>query len=309
MDKILITGLINIETTLKVEGFPIEYNPANYPFFGIDSTVSGVGYNLVKAFKALGSKAELLGLVGDDLAGDSVRYKLKEADISTDYILTNLKETPQSIIVYDKTGQRQIHTDLKDIQDVRYPVEIFDERVKEASIVCLTNINFSRFFLDKVKGMEKIIATDVHTISDLDDGYNQEFMKKSDILFMSGQLLPTTPEKWAKKVLDRYGPKVLVIGLGEKGSLLAVKEDNFIERIPAVDTRPIVNTVGAGDSLFSAFIHFYNKSKDPYQAIKKATVFASYKIGEKSASEGFLSEDKLEELYRRIKTSDLNSRI
>ena len=39
MNQILVSGLINIETTLRVEGFPIGYSPVRYPFFGINSTV------------------------------------------------------------------------------------------------------------------------------------------------------------------------------------------------------------------------------------------------------------------------------
>jgi len=49
MSTIFISGLINIETTVQVEGFPIEYSPVRYPFFGVRSTVSGVGYNVAKA--------------------------------------------------------------------------------------------------------------------------------------------------------------------------------------------------------------------------------------------------------------------
>jgi ribokinase len=45
--SILVSGLINIETTLKVDSFPIEYSPVRYPFFGVNSAVSGVGYNAV----------------------------------------------------------------------------------------------------------------------------------------------------------------------------------------------------------------------------------------------------------------------
>jgi len=47
-----------------------------------------------------------------------------------------------------------------------------------------------------------------------------------------------------------------------------VRRDNFVERIPAVQTRPVVNTIGAGDALFSAFVHGYLQSGDPYQAIR-----------------------------------------
>jgi len=72
-----------------------------------------------------------------------------------------------------------------------------------------------------------------------------------------------------------------------------VREENGIKQYPAVKTRDIVNTIGAGDALFSSFIYFYNKTKDPYYAVEKAIIFASYKIGENGAAQGFLSEEEL----------------
>ena len=43
MDRILVSGLINVETTLRVDDFALDYEPVRYPFFGIKSSVSGVG--------------------------------------------------------------------------------------------------------------------------------------------------------------------------------------------------------------------------------------------------------------------------
>lgn len=54
--RILVSGLINIETTLRIEGFPIPYFPVRYPFFGINSSVSGVGYNVAAALTTLGDE-------------------------------------------------------------------------------------------------------------------------------------------------------------------------------------------------------------------------------------------------------------
>ena len=52
---ILVSGLINIETTVGVDGFPIDYSPVRYPFFGVRSTVSGVGLNVSKALTTSGN--------------------------------------------------------------------------------------------------------------------------------------------------------------------------------------------------------------------------------------------------------------
>ena len=43
--KILVSGLVNTETTVKIKKFPIEYFPIDYPFFGVNTRVSGVAYN------------------------------------------------------------------------------------------------------------------------------------------------------------------------------------------------------------------------------------------------------------------------
>jgi len=114
--------------------------------------------------------------------------------------------------------------------------------------------------------------------------------------FMSHEHLPCAPGKWVTRLQNRYGPAVIVIGLGAEGALLAVQADNFVERIPAVATRPIVNTIGAGDALFSAFVHVYQQTSDPYTAVQQAIVFASYKIGAVGGGEGFVTAEELEEL-------------
>ncbi|MFH1452821.1 MAG: carbohydrate kinase family protein [Armatimonadota bacterium] len=296
MNKILVSGLINIETTLKVDSFPIEYEPVRYPFFGVNSTVSGVGYNITKALTVLGNSVNFTSVIGKDFAGKLVKDTLSSININTDYILDLMTRTPQSVIIFDKEGKRAINTDLKDIQDIIYPAESFDKALSESSIAVLCNINFSRPHLEKAKKTGKIIATDVHALTSIGDEYNQDFMKYADILFLSNVNLEETPEKFSKKVINKFGNDIIVIGLGKEGVLLCVKKDNFCERIPAVNLRKVVNTVGAGDALFSCFIHYYNKTKDPYGSIKKALVFTDYKIGTESASEGFLTETELEKI-------------
>ncbi len=77
MARILVSGLINIETTLRVERFPIEYEPVRYPFFGVRSTVSGVGYNVAKALTVLGDDVRFLSMIGRDAPGEIVRPALR----------------------------------------------------------------------------------------------------------------------------------------------------------------------------------------------------------------------------------------
>ncbi len=301
MSGILVSGLINIETTLKVDTFPLTYEPVRYPFFGINSTVSGVGYNIAKALTILDNTIHFLSLIGTDFSGDLIRKTLAREHITDTLIVADMAQTAQSVVIYDQAGQRQIHTDLKDIQERPYPSHLFHQALADCSLAILSNINFNRPFLQQVKQAGKRIATDIHTISDLDDDYNLDFMAAADILFMSDEKLPCSPEDWVQQAQNRYGAEIMVVGLGAEGALLAVRSDNFMERIPAVHTRPIVNTAGAGDALFSAFNHVYHHTEDAYTAVQQATLFASYKIGAAGAAEGFLTAVELDRLAKNYR--------
>lgn len=300
MSKILISGLVNIETTLRVEGFPIPYTPVRYPFFGVNSSVSGVGYNIARALTRLGDDVRLLSIIGRDPVASLVREALERDGLSGKNVLDLIDETAQSVILYDGEGRRHINVDLKNVQETAYPHARFTQAAQGCDLLVLSNINFSRPFLEQAKRAGRRVATDVHAITDLNDPYNTDFMRAANVLFMSHEWLTVTPEAWARRVLDRYGPDVLVIGMGKEGALLAVRKDNFVERLPAARTRPVNNTIGAGDALFSSFLHGYVKTGDPYLSLRKAMVFASYKIGAVSASDGFLNEPELDRMFEEL---------
>ena len=299
-DTILVSGLINIETTLRITAFPLEYYPVTYPFFGVNSSVSGVGYNLAKALTILGDNVHFLSLIGKDIAAQQVRTKLIEDNIPWKYVLSQLDQTAQSVILYDGTGRRQIHTDLKDIQEQTFPPELFDQALSSAKICTLCNINFSRPLLARAVKAGRTVATDVHAITDLEDAYNRDFMQAATILFMSDDRLPMPPEEWMREIWNRYPAEIVVIGMGKNGALLGLRDGHQMERIPAVTTRPVVNTIGAGDALFSSFLHSYLHSVDAYISLRKAVVFASYKIGAISAADGFLTANELDSLAADI---------
>jgi len=199
MTKFLVSGLINLETTLRVEAFPIPYDPVRYPFHGVASTVSGVGYNISKALSTLGEPVTLLSLIGDDPPGWLARQALAQDGIPDVGVLVCPSATAQSVILYEPGGRRQIHVDLKDIQEQVYPPEGYQAALADCNLAILANINFSRPMLAVAQQAGVRVATDVHTISDLEDPYNRDFMAAADILFMSDEKLPCSPEDWSRR--------------------------------------------------------------------------------------------------------------
>ena len=301
-NKIFVSGLMNIETTVKIKSFPINYFPIDYPFFGVNSSVSGVGVNVGKALKKLNNDVKFTSMIGNDFEGDNVIKCLEEENIDSGLVKRILKETPSSAILYDDEGKRQIYCDLKDIQTAEYPIdEKIKNAIKECDIAIICNTNYNRNILKYVKSIKIPVATDVHVLNDIEDEYNKEFMENADILFLSDEQIEGDHEVFISKLKDRYrNLKIVVLGRGNKGAMMYTRNDDMIRVFPAVELGKVVNTVGAGDALFSAFVNYYSKGFTPIDAINRAQIFASYKIGFNGAANGFISEERVEELFNNI---------
>lgn len=295
MSKILVSGLVNLETTCSVRGFPIEYTPIDYNFFGVNMTVSGVGYNISKALVALENTVDVATILGNDFSGDIAVNGLNSLGVNLSHVMRSLNATPASVVLYDKDGRRKIYCDLKDIQETAYNFD--DINLPEYDMVIACNINFNRPLLHKAKAAGIPIATDVHVLSNIDDEYNREFMKYADILFLSDECMPCEPKEFLMRIEQKYGNEIIVLGQGGYGALMYVRgEDKFYD-LTAVRVGEIVNTVGAGDALFSSFVSLYLAGTSTLESLKRAELFASAKICANGAAEGFVSRNRLEELY------------
>ncbi len=296
--KVLVSGLLNVETTVSVRGFPINYYPIDYPFFGINSNVSGVGFNISKALTTLGDDVNLVSFLGKDDEAKRILEQLHNDNIKTDNINQCLTNTPVSTVLYDPQGKRQIYCDLKDIQEKIINPDILIKGLRNCDIAVLCNINFNRNLIKSAKQSGVITATDVHVLGDINDEYNRDFMENADILFLSDENLPCNAEDFIKQIYNRYHNKIIVIGRGAKGAMLFDSESKEVFMVPAYSNGKIVNTIGAGDALFSAFLHFYSKGMDVKSALQRAVVFAGIKIGYNGASVGFCLEEKIDEILR-----------
>ena len=297
MAKILVSGLINTETTVQVRQFPVNYYPIDYPFFGVNTAVSGVAFNITKALKTLGDGVTLLSITGQDFPAAYIRSELASAGSDTQGIQPKLRQTPNSVVLYDGEGKRQIYCDLKDIQQTAYdfPADI----CRDADIVAACNIDFNRPLLRQAKAMGKTIATDVHVLSDIADAYNRDFMESADILFLSDEAVGWDYKGFLRALAEAYGNRIIVMGRGDKGAAMYLREENRVFTLPAVQVGPVVNTVGAGDALFSGFLHAYAAGAHPVEALARAELFASAKIRVSGAARGFVPAEELEGLFRQ----------
>lgn len=125
-------------------------------------------------------------------------------------------------------------------------------------------------------------------------------MTAADILFLSDEGVGDDYQPLIRELAKVYDNEIIVMGRGSKGAALYIRGQSGILELPAVQVGPVVNTVGAGDALFSGFVHYYAKGYDPVDALIRGELFASAKIGTSGGAEGFVSEDALENLYREF---------
>lgn len=298
---IYVSGLLNFETILNVKSFPINYFPIDYPFFGITSSVSGTAYNISKALVTLGDKILLSSHVGDDLLGRMIISEAKKAKIDTSNIKSSLESTPNIVALVDMYRNVQTYCDLKNIQDIESNFEEEKANIEMSDMVVLCNSNFNKPLLKKAKELNKKIATDVHIIGTIDDEFNKDFLKYSDIVFLSERgLVGKVYEDFLIDLYNEYHNEIIVLGEGREGAMILDSKKRVVYHIDAITIRKIANTVGGRDALFSAFIHFYLKGVDSLEALKLAEIFVSYKIGESGSASGFLSEKEIEKYAKTI---------
>lgn len=296
--NILVSGLINTETNISVRQFPINYYPIDYSFFGIDTFVSGVAFNISKALHILGDKVRLVSMIGHDFYASYIKNELMQLGIDTTYVKSELNQTPTSAILHDSDGRRQIYCDLKDIQEKKF--QFNRSLIKDVDLVVACNINFNRSLLHIAKEEGKIIATDVHVLSDINDKYNSEFMKYADILFLSDENIGENYQEFILQLSKTYDSKIIIMGRGAKGAAVYTRDNGCLKNLPAFKVKNVINTVGAGDALFSAFLHYFINGYNVYEALNRAQIFAAYKIKSNGAANGFLTEPEIDKIISQI---------
>lgn len=301
MSRFMVAGFVQIETIVKVDSLPIPYFQFRSIPDMINTNIGGCGYNESMALKWLGNEVDFMSMIGKDLKDSDLFKKLmlNDEQLSFEYVLPRLDAMPSSVILYNN-GKKQIFEDVKDIRTVPYDYELFERQIQDKDMVLISSCNFCRPVIELAKKYNKPLAVNVRSMRKERMIQKEDFLKAADILYISDDELDKDPYECINECREKYNQKIIIIGIGSKGVILYTREDNSILEYKPVKTNEIVNTVGAGNALFSAFLHYYAKTGDAHEAIKAALLFASYKIGFIGTSNGFMTEEQIEQWKRLI---------
>lgn len=300
MSRFIIAGITQRETIVKVKEIPIEFEPYTGERDTIYMSAGGDAFNESLALRWLGDDVEFMTVVGEHEDLSIFNPKDREITLSTKYVLPIIKETPLEVLLYDARRRAQRFEDLKDIRDAKYDMSLVDPLVPDCDMMVLSNVNFCRPFIKRAIDNKKRLAVKIHNFRREKEIYNEDFLKSADILYFNDNSIDEDPYDFVKDMIQKYDPQIIMLGQGEKGVIIYDKQKDFTVHYDPVNSDQIVNTAGAGNAHFACFLHYYLKTGDSKIAIHKALLFAAHKIGYMGTSNGFMTEDQLEQWEQLI---------
>lgn len=242
---------------------------APVPVVNIDKDTYRLGgaCNVALNLKQMGCNVSLMGLIGQDSAGDMLHQLLKTSGIS---ISENNFNSDISTIVKTRVivrNQQLCRLDRESFfneQQVERLMALLRENIQNFDAVIVSDYNkgtISQMLLDLLVDLKReknfFLAVDPKPAHELDySGVDLLKPNRSEALQLSGVLpKPHTAfplEGVTKRILERYKLKYLAITLGSEG--LALLSANNEGRIYPAQDREVFDVSGAGDTALAALV-------------------------------------------------------
>ncbi|MBI4218944.1 MAG: carbohydrate kinase family protein [Chloroflexi bacterium] len=298
-DLVVVAGVCNVEVTCPV-AFPMEYESTRFATGEIEVRPSGVAYNVALALVHLGTPVRLATFLGRDLLAEVIRREI-EANIGILHV-SPCDDSPRSIVLYANDGRRSVITDLRELASSHGPEHLnADAALDGAGLLAAGNINANRKLVAMALERGIPIATDLQSVRSADDEHNADFLLAAAIVFISNVNFINRERELLNACRARNARATIVVGLGGKGALLDEPGSGGPVHLPAHASGGVVNTGGAGDALFAAFLDGVLRRMPAVGALERAVVFAGAKVSARSSSEGHLEPAALDKETARYR--------
>jgi sugar/nucleoside kinase (ribokinase family) len=258
----------------------VAFDAIETPFGKTDKIVGGAATYISLAASFFSKKLRLVSVVGDDFPKESIQM-LKDHKVDTEGL--QIKEGEKTFFWSGK-----YHNDMnsRDTVDTQLNVlETFDpilpESFKDSEFLMLGNLvpSVQQKVLDQMIKRPKLIVLD--TMNFWMDNYMSDLkiaLKNVDVLTINDEEARQLSEEYslvkAAKIIQKMGPKYLVIKKGEHGALLFGEDKMFFA--PALPLENVFDPTGAGDSFAGGFIGYLQKTGDiTFENLKSAVIFGS----------------------------------
>ncbi|WP_066304410.1 fructoselysine 6-kinase [Bacillus sp. FJAT-29814] len=214
----------------------------------------GNALNFAVYAKQLGIEAAYLGVFGNDRAADHIIETLKALEVDISHCRQH--EGENGFAAVDLVNGDRVFIGGNDggVQK-NFPVILSDE---DLEYIKTFDIAHSSIYSDMDSELHKLKTSGVLVSYDFSSDYNDHLLKKNcpfiDVSLLScGQLTEPDVENLLKQVYS-YGSQLVIGTMGSRGAIV-YDGTSFYRQKPHF-VQPI-DTLGAGDSFFTAFILHY----------------------------------------------------
>lgn len=264
----------------------------------------GKGINVSQVLAELDLDSTALGFIAG-FTGDAIEKGIKNSRIRTDFIRLNEGFTRINIKI-KSGGETEINGQGPDI-----PASALEELMKKLdalrdgdTLVLAGSIpktcpdDIYERMLDRVKDKNIMIVVDatrqllVNSLSmhpflikpnrlELAEIFHKEVENQDDVVKYAGKL-------------QEMGARNVIVSLGRKGALLLDEQGNV--HTCGTLKQPVLNTVGAGDSMVAGFIAGYQKTGDYGYALKLGSACGNAT----SFLPGLATREKIDEVFAKL---------
>lgn len=330
--KLLIKDEENIESKLTYDISTFGEILIDFTYQGLNEkgqklfaqNAGGAPANVLVAANKLGANTAFLGKVGNDMHGNFLRDTLKNENVNIDgLVLSNDAFTTLAFVDLNDNGERAFSFARKpgadtmmEKEEISLPI-LRDSHIFHIGSLSLTD-NPSKattyYAIKKAKDFGSIISYDPNYRASLWESEEKaknemrSIIPYVDIMKISDEEITLlTDEKEvdvATEKLIGQGVEVVVITLGSEGAYVATKEGGCKVNGFASE---VIDTTGAGDAFWGAFLYRVSKSKKNPSELKLNEVAEFAYFANAVASicvEGFgaiASMPTMEEVEKRIR--------
>lgn len=292
MKKVLILGGTSYDEIVYLDKLP-DPVPATLFASGME-TVGSTGAGKALALTALRVENRLHSILGNDEPGNKIIAFLQSAGVRFTYDLD--LQTERHVNLMDREGGRISIFITASTADLPLDMERLEGMIREADLVVLNIIGYTRRLIPILQKYKKEVWTDLHDYR-ADDTYYQPFLDASDVVFLSSDRLPDYL-RWMTKWV-REGKKFVVATHGKNGATLLEKGRDFRFE-PVIDSYRLVDANGAGDSFFAGFLYGYLQGRNLERCLCYGTIAGGVKVTSHQLVSEQLSPEYLETMYQKI---------
>uniref|UniRef100_UPI004047C6BB D-glycero-beta-D-manno-heptose-7-phosphate kinase n=1 Tax=Aliarcobacter sp. TaxID=2321116 RepID=UPI004047C6BB len=283
-----------------------------------ESSVLGGAGNVINNLRALGSKVDVLSVVGDDLVANELEVLLKDIEVQSNMLIIekNRKTSKKSRLIASQ--QQVLRYDNESIEDIsniseeeiinklntnilNYDVIILSDYGKGVlttkltqEIISISNENKIKVFVDP-KGKDYSKYKGAYTLTP----NKKEAIEATSINIKNDKTL----EEAIRKLKNECDLEVSLITLSESG--IAIFDDNL--RIKPTVAREVYDVTGAGDTVIASIAFAIANDMKIDDAIQFANLAAGVVVGKIGSATATL--DEIYEYESSLNKSNSSSHI